>query len=1123
MANRYWVGGNGTWNVTTNWSASSNGSGGASVPTAADDVFFDASSDGAGNAAFTVTLTGAATCLSLNFSAVDQNVTFSGAFTLSVLGNLLLSPTRTISVTGITSLAMTATTSRTITAGGGTLTGGITFNSTTGTWVLQDALTVTGTVTHTAGTISLNGFTFTTPAYSNSSVSTRGLNFTTAGSKFSINATTTSTVWTLSSTTALTITSPSTSSVEIIGSSAITRTINNVNTAAAPINFSFLTSAGTITTTASNTFNNLTINCSGTTISNIANTIYGSYSYLAGTLSAGANILTLAPPTGTTCTLTATGASSLDFPISMTGVGTVSLASNVSMGTATSRTFIHQFGTLQLNSYTLTVYGVFNSSQTSTRAINFGTGYIDLTLAGSTTTTIWDSTTVTALTVTNAATGAVRVKGAGTLIRNINTGGLSEANSISFEFLTTAGTITLTNATSRIENLTINCSGTTVSNAAIACYGNYTYTAGTLSAGTNTLSFSATSGVQTISSSGTLDFPITFAGTATYSLSSNVSVGTTTSRLINLTTGTLELNSYTLTLFGQFNPTGTGVRRIQMSGSGGKIVLSIDTGVTVYNNGTVTNFTTDGNVLIQLTGGGAAATKTITAGTGTEAQALSFQLSTTAGTVTFSGSPTIKNLTVANNSFTLSNSTITLYGNLLISGTNPTLTAGANAWTFAATSGTKTITTSGEALDFPLTFNGVGGTWALQDALTVGTSTSRTVTLTAGTIELNSYAFTIFGPFSSSNSNTRRIQRSGSGGKIVTSLNTLATVWDTGTVTGLTTDGNVLVQLTGGGAVVKTINSGALSESNAISFQLSTTAGTVDFTASNTIKNLTIDNNSFTLSNIVITIYGSLTISGTSPTLTAGANAWTFAATSGTKTITTSSETLDFPLTFNGAGGTWQLQDALTMGSTRTLTFNAGTIDLNIKTLTTSIFSIASGGTKDIAVNGGQIYITGSGTAWNNSDGANFTTTTGISYGLLYFTSASAKTFAGGGDTYQFDIIQAGAGALTITGGNTFRDIYTNTLPTTITLQAGVQNTTILFSLTGTSAANKVTLNSDTPGTQAQLYRPPFMGDVTTSYMDIKDINAQGVVWNALYSTNSGNNSGWVFASLSTGNFFLMF
>lgn len=48
MANRYWVGGTGTWDGTStaNWSATSGGSNGASVPTSTDDVFFDANSGG---------------------------------------------------------------------------------------------------------------------------------------------------------------------------------------------------------------------------------------------------------------------------------------------------------------------------------------------------------------------------------------------------------------------------------------------------------------------------------------------------------------------------------------------------------------------------------------------------------------------------------------------------------------------------------------------------------------------------------------------------------------------------------------------------------------------------------------------------------------------------------------------------------------------------------------------------------------------------------------------------------------------------------------------------------------------------------------------------------------------
>ena len=62
MADRYWVGGTGTWNSsnTTNWSATSGGSGGASVPTSADNVLFDDNS-AAGN--FTVTVVGVANCL----------------------------------------------------------------------------------------------------------------------------------------------------------------------------------------------------------------------------------------------------------------------------------------------------------------------------------------------------------------------------------------------------------------------------------------------------------------------------------------------------------------------------------------------------------------------------------------------------------------------------------------------------------------------------------------------------------------------------------------------------------------------------------------------------------------------------------------------------------------------------------------------------------------------------------------------------------------------------------------------------------------------------------------------------------------------------------------------------
>lgn len=84
MADRYWVGGTGTWNTTstTNWSASSGGASGASVPTASDSVIFDQSST------YTVTLTGALTCL--NFTVSAGTVTFSSTGTLTISGLLSL-------------------------------------------------------------------------------------------------------------------------------------------------------------------------------------------------------------------------------------------------------------------------------------------------------------------------------------------------------------------------------------------------------------------------------------------------------------------------------------------------------------------------------------------------------------------------------------------------------------------------------------------------------------------------------------------------------------------------------------------------------------------------------------------------------------------------------------------------------------------------------------------------------------------------------------------------------------------------------------------------------------------------------------------------------------------------
>lgn len=91
MADRYWVGGTGTWNnsTTTNWAASSGGAGGETAPTSTDNVFFDTSS---GSGTVTIASTAACADLTVAWTAVKTNIwSLSGNFTItgnvSIAGN----------------------------------------------------------------------------------------------------------------------------------------------------------------------------------------------------------------------------------------------------------------------------------------------------------------------------------------------------------------------------------------------------------------------------------------------------------------------------------------------------------------------------------------------------------------------------------------------------------------------------------------------------------------------------------------------------------------------------------------------------------------------------------------------------------------------------------------------------------------------------------------------------------------------------------------------------------------------------------------------------------------------------------------------------------------------------
>lgn len=153
MANRYWVGGTADWNGTagTKWATTSGGAGGASVPTSADDVFFDANS-GSG----VVTLDSNGSCLNLNFTGFTG--TFTGVFNLDVYGDLTLAASMTFSFTGPVYFRSTST-GRNITCAGKTL-GTVYFDGSGGGWTMQDTFASNNNVTLTEGNLNMNGQVF---------------------------------------------------------------------------------------------------------------------------------------------------------------------------------------------------------------------------------------------------------------------------------------------------------------------------------------------------------------------------------------------------------------------------------------------------------------------------------------------------------------------------------------------------------------------------------------------------------------------------------------------------------------------------------------------------------------------------------------------------------------------------------------------------------------------------------------------------------------------------------------------------------------------------------------------------------------------------------------------------
>lgn len=1095
MADFYWVGGSGNWSAyATHWATTS---GGAifrtNAPTSADNVFFDNNS-AAGT--FTVTIdTAGATCANFDASGITNatyKMTLTGTASVGVLtvnGNWT-NPTSTyFAWTAWTNSSVIFAATGTIITNAVNFAPSVTINGASAIVTLGGALSLTRGVTLTNGTLdtsSSSNYSITTSnsglTISNNS-NTRSLNLNASSITLQGSYSDVSTGnFTLNAGTSTINISTGTGSLAGGG-----KTFYNVS-------FTSTLNSFTSTITGANSFNNL--NFTTTSSTGLRTISLGADQTVKGVLTVGTTssvsairrLLLFSNTIGTQRTITMSGASSSIAAVYDVDFRDIVIAqasgSTAAFPDDSSRTY--RYGNCLNNSGITFSAGVSRYWNLSGSQNWSATGWAT-TNNGSPALANFPLAQDTATFTEAGAAGTVTVDD------GWNIGSIQMADGVSNR--TTAFTLATGSTTPTI-------------------YGSVTLFSSLTLSGTGTITFSNYGLTSVIKSAGiTFTQPITVnAATGTFAIDGNLTINI--SRQYDLTAGTLDLTNngagnYTLSA-GSFNSNNSNTRSITF-GTGNITVIGSGT---TWNTNTVTNFSYTGTPTVNISVNSASATTVITGLTGSvlESQALDFNY--TVGTYTLTDTTSVyKSLSFSGFTGTVPNSVRTIYGNLTIS-SGATNSSGTNSTTFAATSGTQTLTTNGVTLDYPIIQNSPGATLRIAANSTIGST--RTFTFTAGTLDLTNGGagnHTLStGLFSSSNSNTRSITF-GTGNITLTGS---GTVWTTATPTNFSYTGTSTVNVSNNSATATTVTTGTLTESQALNFNY--TIGTYTLSDANArYKNLDFSGFTGTVSNQNRYIYGNVTyVSG--PTYAAGTGTTTFAATSGTQTLTSNSQTLDFPITQNSPGATLKLIDNLTIGTTRAFTLTAGTIDLNTKTLTASNFINTGTSTRSITFNSGTITLTTSGSTVWNASGSGFTTSSGSGNGTISLTSASAKTFVGGGYTYAAALNQGGAGTLTVTGSNTLAGLSNTTQPATVSITAGTTQTfTGPVTLAGTSG-NLITLNSVTAGTKFTFTYPTSTSVSSLSFCSVKDcIGYENAYWRAYQTngcTNAGNNFGWIFNPL---------
>ena len=308
MANRYWVGGTGTWDGTNtaNWSATSGGAGGASIPTDGDSIYFNSSSS---SSSYSVTFDGITYGYHVPASVsiagpASGSLTLNGTYSNFFVGG---AGGLTIAATGVTTSALmvyVAGSSNTTITTNGVEIANLEIDLPEYTVTLGSALT-TSTVTFYSGTFNTANYTITANIFSSNQPYDRVLNL--GSSTVYVNGTGAN-AWRCADTTSQLTVNSGTSNIIMSGAGA-----TSFNGAAKSWQTLTLAGAGPFTIIGSNTFNTLTNNVRPSTVKFTSGTTQTFTNFnLSGT---SGNLVTInSTESGTAATLSkASGTVSCDY------------------------------------------------------------------------------------------------------------------------------------------------------------------------------------------------------------------------------------------------------------------------------------------------------------------------------------------------------------------------------------------------------------------------------------------------------------------------------------------------------------------------------------------------------------------------------------------------------------------------------------------------------------------------------------------------------------------------------------------------------------------------------------------------------------------------------------------